>query len=118
MIYSRLTLLKNQHRLKRKELAEILGVTETGLDYKLNKESFTVKDIEVLASYFKVKIGYFFEEKDYQGDTKSGGLCIECLKKDGLIEGLQEMLKEKDLKIEELSREIGRRTTIKRAKAG
>ena len=63
MDYSKLTLLKNKFRLTRKEFAEILGVTVTGLDNKLNNQTFTVKDLEILSSHLRIPISYFFGEK-------------------------------------------------------
>ena len=117
MNYSRITLLKDQHRTQRKEMAELLGVTTAGYDNMMKKETFTVKNLEIIANYFKVPITYFFDENKTLTQTEEPGNCIECYKKEGIIDSLLNQLDQKELKIQELNREIGRSEPGKRRKA-
>lgn len=118
MNYSKIRVLVNNKRLKQKELAEILGVTPHGVTYKFEKESMTVSDLEKLAEYFSVPISYFFDLEPGLPTTNEKGGCIDCYKKEAIIETLKSQLKEKESRIDELNRELGRRSTEKRAKAG
>ena len=120
MIYSKLTILKNRLKAPRKDFAEILGVTVTGLDTKLKNETFTVKDIEIIANHFNVPISYFFEEKAYSTvsePSESYRSCMDCAKKEGIIETLTDLLKQKEDQIAQLNRELGGRTPSKQANA-
>ncbi len=119
MDYSKIPLLKNHYKLQRKEFAAILGVSVTGFDHKLKEETFTVKDIELIASHLKVPISYFFGETYSLGEIgMPNDSCRECIKKEAVIEKLEDQLKESQEEIARLNREIGRNAPEKRAKAG
>jgi hypothetical protein len=120
MDYSKITLLKNKLRNPRKDLAEILKITVTGLDRKINHQYWSVKDIETLSDYFKVPISYFFGEEFsiVSEDPDKYITCKDCIRKEGVIEALKDQLQEKEKKIEQLNREIGGTTPSKAAQVG
>lgn len=120
MDYSKITVLRKKYNIGRDKMAEILGISPQGLDKKIKKETYTVKDIETFASYVNVAPAYFFEsvpDKVLESETVYN-TCKNCLKNEARIELLNKQLKEKDSEIARLNRELGRIQPGERAKVG
>lgn len=119
MNYSKITLLISQHRLKQKEFADIISATPHGVKYKFEFETFTVKDIEKIAEYFKVPISYFWEDYLIASEPKvKYETCLECRDKDAIIKLLTSQNKDKENQIALLNQELGRNQPGEREEAG
>jgi len=120
MDYSKLTEIRNKYNLTIPQLAEILGITKSGLIKKIKNDTIYVKDIEKLAEHFNLPIDYFFTKrenivKDPQMLSKK---CMDCSEKDGQIKLLNSQLEAKDKEIVRLFIELERMHPGEREKVG
>lgn len=58
----KLTALREDHDLNQKDVAEILGITQTAVSkYELKQRKYQVQDIITLCKYYKVSSDYLFD---------------------------------------------------------
>ncbi len=55
--------LCKKNRITLKRLAEDIEMTDAGVQYILNNNTTSLDNLYKIASYFKVHIGYFFDEE-------------------------------------------------------
>jgi len=120
MDYSKLTEIRNKYNLTIPQLAEILGITKSGLIKKIKNDTIYVKDIEMLAEHFNLPIDYFFARKENSVKEQTPHLnsCMECSEKDGQIKLLNSQLERKDKEILKLNLELERIRPGEKGKAG
>lgn len=63
MIYNRIKTEIKRHSCSIKEVALLVGMTESGFHKTLQKETLKVSTLEEIAKILKVPISTFFEEK-------------------------------------------------------
>ena len=119
MDYSKINLLKDRKKVTREEMAALLDMSTYGYDKTIRNQTLTVKNLEKIATFFQVPVGYFFDETDHNLSDPLGDYnnCKECLKYEGMIELLKEQLKNCERRIEQLSRELGSNAAEKNAKS-
>ena len=81
----------NFQRTVKSKLAKFIGIPNSTLIDRLEKENLTPDDVEKIAEYFGKPIAYFFdkEEKDVVGESEIKYFnCPECIKKQKLIDEL------------------------------
>jgi transcriptional regulator with XRE-family HTH domain len=119
MDYSKITLIKDRKRITREEMAELLGMSKYGYDKTIRNQTLTVKNLEKIAAFFQVPVGYFFDETDHNRHDPmiDSYTCKECSKYEGMIELLKEQLMNCERRIEQLSRELGAKTAEKNIKS-
>ncbi len=63
MNYNILRRLIQEKKIQRKEIATILGMTPSGYDHMMVKETMSVKSLQKLCHHFSVPISYFFDDQ-------------------------------------------------------
>lgn len=62
--------------IKQKDLAQVLGLTETSLSTAINEGRFNVASLEKIASALDVSVPELFS--NYAGQKKSSVVCPNC----------------------------------------
>jgi transcriptional regulator with XRE-family HTH domain len=101
-----------RRNFSKRKLASLIGMSPPGFNTAIEKETLSIAKLEELCKVFDVPITEFFpgEAKNYVNET-SGTYkkkCLECASKEGTIELLTSMLKEKEEEIKGLRAELGR----------
>ena len=82
----------NFQRTPKTELSKFMGIPNTTLIHRINKENLTPNDVEKIAEYFNKPISYFFDkEENEDGVLKkpSKEECKDCIQKEKKIEELE-----------------------------
>lgn len=106
-----------ERRLKKKDIAEKMGISDVYLSQLFKKDSIDAKLLEKLSHAIRVPITFWFEEKDIKNLSIAAGagsaasiygdaITGELASKDKEIEHLKMLLMDKDIIIEEKERTI------------
>ena len=67
----KLSALREDHDLSQKDIAEILGITQTAVSkYELKQRKYQVQDIITLCKYYKVSSDYLFDLPQHLSDPR------------------------------------------------
>lgn len=110
MDYSKIRVLMLKHNYNNNSFSKAIGMSTPGFKASIEKGTLTVQNLESICKVFNVPISYFFENDDFlqEPDIRYRKQCKECLKKDGKIELLTKLLKDKEDYIKELYKDLGR----------
>lgn len=106
-----------ERRLKKKDVADKMGITDVYLSQIFKKDSIDAKLLEKLSHAIRVPITFWFEEENIKNLSIASGkgsaasiygdaVAGELVSKDKEIEHLKMLLMDKDIIIEEKERTI------------
>jgi len=119
MNYSSIQLLRVKNNLSERKLAQMVGMSASGFNNAMNRGTMTISVLEKLCELFEVPASYFFEDEKNPVSERSpnyGKKCQSCISKDGKIELLTKMIKEKEEIIKQLHIDLGRNAPGKSGK--
>ncbi len=93
--YNKIHSAINFQRTPKRKLADYIGIADSTLRSRLEKENLTPDDVEKIAEFFSKPIAYFFDKEEKEAIKDEGEVvikCKECEKKDKEIEQLRKEL--------------------------
>jgi transcriptional regulator with XRE-family HTH domain len=109
MDYNKVWSLINKENLSKRAAAKIANMSPGGFNPMMENKTMSVKTLELLASYFKKPISYFFEEEILvvEDSKNSYSSCRKCAERDGMIKLLEKQAQDREKLISRLYKEIG-----------
>ncbi len=120
MNYSKIKVLQNQKNLSDRKFAKSIGLTGPGYKTMIEKHTCTVETLETICKIYGLELSYFFDESGvpFCNPVIIDENCPRCKVFEAIIEELRNDKKEQQNQIALLNRELGRRSTGERGKAG
>lgn len=116
MDYSKIRVLMMHNNFSERKLATEIGMSNTGFRTALERKTLRIDHLEKISAVFDVPVTYFFNESNEIIESKPGKKCMDCVSKDGKIELLTKMIKEKEEMIKQLHIDLGRNAPGKSGK--
>ena len=104
MDYNKIKELQLSNNLSDAKFATSIGMSNPGYRSMLDKKTCTVKILENICTTYRVSADYLLFDSNV---TYPNEVCKSCIKKDAIIEILQDQNKEKEVIISELNQNIG-----------